>query len=235
METDCTRLRLRQILRPVPPEDLALDESVSSKEMLRRVRAFFKRLDSEMALVAFAKAMTSTLPSRIKAMVWMVVRYSHIWWGVDELLKGDVLDHPIVRVAFADTIAMRSHRAERNDKEGEIARLTIGRLGPSECRMIPPALALAIDRLVHDKDGDFQEGLQSLSYDAIGEIVEFKDSHGKNLLWYLTYRDDQQAIGGFAAPLNEAALLSLGVDPLECNDLGLCWNDVREHVNRAVS
>lgn len=29
--------------------------------------------------------------------------------------------------------------------------------------------------------------------------------------------------------------LALAIDRLECNDLGLCWNDVREHVNRAVS
>ena len=62
--------------------------------------------------------------------------------------------------------------------------------------------------------------------------LAFVDCRGNNLLWYLTYRDDQNAAGGFACPKTVAALLEHGVDPLHRNHLGLCWNDVRRHVVR---
>ena len=62
--------------------------------------------------------------------------------------------------------------------------------------------------------------------------LAFVDCHGNNLLWYLTYRDDQQAPGGFACPKTVAALLARGVDPNSRNNIGLCWNDVKRHVIR---
>ena len=62
--------------------------------------------------------------------------------------------------------------------------------------------------------------------------LAFVDCHGNNLLWYLTYRDDRNAAGGFACPKTVAALLERGVDPSRRNILGLCWNDVARHVVR---
>ena len=60
------------------------------------------------------------------------------------------------------------------------------------------------------------------------------DCRGNNLLWYLTYRDDRNAAGGFACPKIVAALLEYGVDPSRRNNIGLCWNDVARHVARPV-
>ena len=67
--------------------------------------------------------------------------------------------------------------------------------------------------------------------DGAREIVDYRDGSGNNILWYLTYRDDQNAQGGFACPCIERELLRLGVDPSLRNNLGLCWNDIRHHVN----
>ena len=64
------------------------------------------------------------------------------------------------------------------------------------------------------------------------QLVSFVDMHGNNLLWYLTYRDDQNAQGGFACPCIERELLRLGVDPTHRNNIGLSWNDVRRHLIR---
>ena len=63
--------------------------------------------------------------------------------------------------------------------------------------------------------------------------LAFVDYRGNNLLWYLTYRDDQNAAGGFACPKAVAALLERGVDPSRRNNLGLSWNDVARHVVRS--
>jgi hypothetical protein len=61
-------------------------------------------------------------------------------------------------------------------------------------------------------------------------VADFVDCRGNSILWYLTYRDDQQAEGGFACPHIERELLRPGADPNRRNNLGLCWNDVRRHV-----
>jgi hypothetical protein len=66
----------------------------------------------------------------------------------------------------------------------------------------------------------------------IAKIVAYRDWRGNNLLWYLTYRDDQNARGGFACPCIERELLRLGVDPNHRNNIGLSWNDVKRHVIR---
>ena len=63
-------------------------------------------------------------------------------------------------------------------------------------------------------------------------VRSYRDGRGNNILWYLTYRDDQNAQGGFACPCIERELLRLGADPNLRNNLGLCWNDVRHRVIR---
>ena len=68
--------------------------------------------------------------------------------------------------------------------------------------------------------------------DGAREIADYRDWRGNNILWYLTYRDDQNAQGGFACPCIERELLRLGVDPNHRNNIGLCWNDVRRHLIR---
>lgn len=75
-------------------------------EIARKVKLAFKRMPGEMALICFAKVMTAELPHNLKVAVWDAVRYSHIWWGVDEVLKGPVMENPIVQQAFADAVPM---------------------------------------------------------------------------------------------------------------------------------
>ena len=65
-------------------------------EIARKVKLAFKRMPGEMALACFARVMTAELPHLIKVAVWDAVRYSHIWWGVDAVLQGSVMENPIV-------------------------------------------------------------------------------------------------------------------------------------------
>ena len=67
---------------------------------------------------------------------------------------------------------------------------------------------------------------------TVGKRVSVCRLPRQHLIWYLTYRGDRNAAGGFACPKTVAALLECGVDPLRRNHLGLCWNDVRRHVVR---
>ena len=76
-------------------------------EIARKVKLAFKKMLGEMALACFAKVMTANLPHPIKVAVWDAVRYSHIWWGVDEVLKGPVMENPVVQRAFGDSVPMR--------------------------------------------------------------------------------------------------------------------------------
>ena len=88
--------------------------------------------------------------------------------------------------------------------------------------------------ITHFSDEDAAEGIRShvaLQGNA-ASITNYLDMRGNNLLWYLTYRDDQNARGGFASPCIERELLRIGVDPKLRNNLGLCWNDVKRHVIR---
>ena len=66
----------------------------------------------------------------------------------------------------------------------------------------------------------------------IAFVRDFVDPRGNGILWYLTYRDDQNAAGGFACHRIERELLRLGADPNRRNNLGFCWNDVKRHVIR---
>ena len=77
------------------------------------------------------------------------------------------------------------------------------------------------------------EFLATKCMDGLSESeLAFVDCCGNNLLWYLTYRDDRNAAGGFACPKTVAALVERGVDPNRRNNLGLSWNDVARHVVR---
>ena len=69
----------------------SIEACADPAEIARKVKLAFKRMPGEMALACFAKVMTAELPHQIKAAVWGAVRYSHIWWGVVEVLKGPVM------------------------------------------------------------------------------------------------------------------------------------------------
>ena len=85
----------------------AIEACADPAEIARKVKLTFKRMPGEMALACFAKVMTAELPHQIKVAVWDAVRYSHIWWGVDAVLQGPVMENPIVQQAFADAVPMR--------------------------------------------------------------------------------------------------------------------------------
>lgn len=85
----------------------SIETCADPAEIARKVKLAFKRMPGEMALACFAKVMTAGLSHPIKVAVWDAVRYSHIWWGVDEVLQGAVMENPTVQQAFADAVPMR--------------------------------------------------------------------------------------------------------------------------------
>jgi len=92
-----------------------------------------------------------------------------------------------------------------------------------------------IPRIVYGEDAEVARAIarSACGYEWMrDQLVGFIDMRGNNLLWYLAYRDDQNARGGFACPCIERELLRIGVDPNHRNNLGLCWNDVKHHVIR---
>ena len=188
-------------------------------EIARMVKLAFKRIPGEMALACFARVMTAELPHPIKVAVWDAVRYSHIWWGVDAVLQGPVMENPIIQQAFADAVPMRQWVVTNRMPGWEITQMTVDfhvGIGFDFSRYSP------LDEFLATKCLDW----------LTEKELAFVDCHGNNLLWYLTYRDDQNAAGGFACPKTVAALLERGVDPSRRNNLGLCWNDVTRHVVR---
>ena len=202
-------------------------------EIERKVKLAFKRMPGEEALAYFARLVTAELPHEVKVAVWDAVRYSHIWWGVDEVLKGKVMENPIVQQAFGDAVPMRRWMVDNKCPGYEPIRFTIrepGKFVPFRC-----VLDAAILYVTHAEDVIASRLLRQMcDTNEINHkaIIQYCDNNGRNLLWYLTYRDDQNAQGGFACPEIERALLRLGVDPDHRNNLGLCWNDVRRHVIR---
>ena len=82
-----------------------------------------------MALACFAKVMTAELPHPIKVAVWDAVRYSHIWWGVDEVLHGAVMENPIIQQAFADAVPMRKWIVDNQRPGYEPLQFTISESG----------------------------------------------------------------------------------------------------------
>ena len=218
-------------------------ESGDPVEIARKVKLAFKKMPVDMALAYFARLVTAELPHDVKVAVWDAVRYSHIWWAVDEVLKGQVMENPMVQQAFADALPMRKWIVDAKLPGWENIAMTI----PVENNI--PLLIKArttndpqvrvwswINQITHQHDTDVAYLLQGGGIGFIpGEvesIVNFSDFRGNNILWYLTYRDDQNAHGGFACPCIERELLRLGVDPNYRNSIGLCWNDVRRHVIR---
>ena len=211
-------------------------------EIARKVKLAFKKMPGEMALVCFAKAMTADLPHMIKVAAWDAVRYSHLWWGVDEVLKGPVMENPVVQLAFADAVPMRKWMVDGKWQGWEGVCRSLGSelmlfheefagMTTEDCARKPFML---IHLITHFDDietsGIIKEHFSSES--DIEFVRTFKDWRGNNILWYLTYRDDQNAQGGFACPCIERELLRLGADPNRCNTIGLCWNDVRRHLIR---
>ena len=204
-------------------------------EIARKVKLAFKKMPGEMALACFAKVMTADLPHPIKVAVWDAVRYSHIWWGVDEVLKGDVMNNPIVQQAFADAVPMRRFRVANRLPGWEITRMTVDFWIGIRCDLSPYSnLQLLIHSITALADVTGEKAIRDMTADKVdSELMRtFLDVHGNNLLWYLTYRDDQNAAGGIACPKTLAALLECGLDPTNRNHLGLCWDDVAKHVIR---
>ena len=204
-------------------------------EIAKKVKLAFKRLPGEVALACFAKLITAELPHPIKVAVWDAVRYSHIWWGVDEVLKGDVMNNPVVQQAFADAVPMRQFRVANRLPGWEITRMTVDFWIGIQCDLSPYSnLQLLIHSITTLADIAGEKAVREMAANCerSEQMRTFVDVHGNNLLWYLTYRDDQNAVGGFACPCIERELLRLGVDPNHHNNLGLCWNDVRRHVIR---
>ena len=207
--------------------------SADATEVARKVKLAFKKMSGEMALTCFAVAMTSTLPRPVKVAVWKTVRYSHIWWGVDEVLNGAAMENPIVQKAFADTVPMRKWVVERRVDGYQDICMTLA----SEVAFTQTFAQTELHRLIylmtHFSDTYASEQVREFAErnGNVALLVDYLDRWGNNLLWYLTYRDDQGANGGFACPRLECELLRLGVNPHHCNDLGLCWADVRRYVN----
>ncbi|MBQ6007081.1 MAG: hypothetical protein IJL17_00980 [Kiritimatiellae bacterium] len=201
-------------------------------EIARKVKRTFKRMPGEMALACFARVMTAELLHPIKVAVWDAVRYSHIWWGVDAVLQGPVMENPIVQQAFADAVPMRRWIVANRLPGWEITQMTVDfhvGMGFDSSRYSP------LQMLIHALTSYDDDFLAAKCRNALpGKELSFVDCRGNNLLWYLTYRDDQNAAGGFACPKTVAALLERGVDPNRRNNLGLCWNDIARHVVRPV-
>ena len=199
-------------------------------EIARKVKLMFKRMPGEMALACFARVMTAELPHPIKVAVWDAVRYSHIWWGVAAVLQGPVMENPVVQQAFADAVPMRRWVVTNRMPGWEITQMTVDfhvGIGFDSSRYSP------LQMLIYALTSYDDEFLATKSINALTEKeLAFVDYNGNNLLWYLTYRDDRNAAGGFACPKTVAALLERGVDPSHRNNLGLCWNDVTRHVVR---
>ena len=215
----------------------SIETCADPAEIARTVKLAFKRMPGEMALACFAKVMTAELPRQIKVAVWDAVRYSHIWWGVDEVLQGAVMENPTVQQAFADAVPMRKWLVDRKLPGWE-----------SVCMTLDPEIAftygfpqLELHRLIflitHFSDEDAAEQLRAhvALHGNVSSIINYLDMRGNNLLWYLTCRDDQNARGGFACPCIERELLRLGVDLNHRNNIGLSWNDVKRHVIRQGS
>ena len=220
----------------------SIETCADPAEIARKVKLAFKRMPGEMALACFAKVMTAELPHPIKVAVWDAVRYSHIWWGVDEVLRGAVMENPTVQQAFADAVPMRKWMVA-NKRDGwdnlcmtlgdadsyrpdlrDVNKMTSGNRVPLLIYLITHSFDFSVAIMIREQISDV---------DSVREIVGYRDGNGNNLLWYLTYRDDQNAQGGFSCPCIERELLRLGVDPTRRNNLGLCWNDVKRHVIRS--
>ena len=202
----------------------------------RALKLVLRRLPENERLTFFAHAITSPLPHEAKAALWRVIRYSHFWWHVDALLQGDVMENPIVQRAFADSVAMRRWTVLHRRPGWED---TVRTLSGHECDGLKhePQLTsmrqILVAGVVHGEDAALADFVRlGFGSRVAKEVPGFVDARGNGILWYLTYRADQNPEGGFACPKTAEALISLGADPYRENELGLCWNDVARHFLR---
>ena len=208
-------------------------ECADPDELACMVKLLFKQLPGPFALECFARVMMSALSHPLKAATWWAVRYSHIWWGVDDMLKGDVMDHPLIRRAFVDAVPMRRRAVELRLAGWEDLLPTLS--GHELDGIVPEPVGISkrqylIASLVRVPDDVLSKVLRE-RFD-VPDIRDFIDVRGNGILWYLTYRDDQNAEGGFACPKTARVLVDMGADPCRTNELGLCWNDVARHFVR---
>ena len=211
--------------------------------MGRKAKSIFKHLPGDVALTCFAKAMTSDMPHPLKVATWKAVRHSHLWWWeVDDALKGDVMNHPLVQRAFADALAMRKWMVAHHRIGSHILQFTVDMTSGEfpDWRPLHSCCCSAMQRLVGlivaGEDAHAAEiirksgGILSGNGDCFGATEkDFRDHRGNGILRYLTCREDRNPEGGFACPCIERELLRLGANPYLQNDLGLCWNDVAGH------
>ncbi len=207
-----------------------ITECADPEALVWKVKRMFKQLPGTLALECFARVMTAELPHPLKAATWNAVRYSHIWWGVDDVLSGNVMDNPLVRRAFADAVPMRRRAVELRLDGWEDMLPTLS--GHDFDGLVPESSGISrrqslIAALVRGEDIVLAEVLRA-EFD-VSEVRDFIDARGNGILWYLTFREDQQAIAGFACPNMARVLIDMGADPNHRNDLGLCWNDVASH------
>ena len=206
-----------------------VEASPDERDIERALKLALRRLPENERLSFFAHAITSPLPHAAKAALWCVIRYSHFWWNVDRLLQGDVMANPVVQRAFADAVAMRRWMVMHNRPGWECARAT---LSGQELDGLPLATRGATKQevlifvIVHWSDTDLANVIRERFPE---EVPVLTDVRGNGILWYLTYREDQNAQGGYARPHTAETLISLGADPYRENELGLCWNDVARH------
>ena len=208
-------------------------ECADPDELACKVKRLFKQLPGPLALECFARVMTSALPHPLKAATWWAVRYSHLWWNVDRLLQGPVTDAPIVRKAFADAVPMRRRAVELRlsgweDLLPTLSGYELDGIAPEPVEILNRQFLISF--LVRVKD-DVLANILRKKFD-VPDIRDFIDVRGNGILWYLTYRDDQNADGGFACPKTARVLVDMGADPCRTNELGLCWNDVARHFVR---
>ena len=130
-------------------------------EIARKVKLAFKRMPGAMALACFAKVMTAELPHPIKVAVWDAVRYSHIWWGVDEVLQGAVMENPTVQQAFADAVPMRKWFVGKRIEGYEGICMTLGPEIVFTQGFVQSELHRLIFLITHFSDEDAAEGIRS--------------------------------------------------------------------------
>ena len=144
------------------------------------------------------------------------------------------MEYSIVQQAFGDAVPMRKWMEDNRLNNWEDIAMTLDPQTAFHSPHTQTELHRLIFLLAHFSDADVYATLKEIpcSCEQARVLVDFVDWRGNNILWYLTYRDDQNAHGGFACPYIERELLRLGADPHQCNDIGLCWNDVRHHFIR---
>ena len=212
-----------------------IESSPDERSIERALKPALRRLPEGERLSFFAHAITSPLPHAAKAALWRVVRYSHFWWNVDALLQGDVMENPVVQRAFADAVAMRRWKIRQWLPGWEDLLPTLSGHELDGIVPVPEPVGILnrqylIAFLVRVKD-DVLANILRKRFD-VPDIRDFIDVRGNGILWYLTYRDDQNADGGFACPKTARVLVDMGADPYRTNELGLCWNDVARHFVR---